>query len=152
MLKTDLQSKTIFLALFVAIWRSFIFLGISIFSFFTLSILSSFSIQVAIFAIIFFLPLFLFILLTLYYVATVIDKKIDKISDKILKIISHKIMPPIVFLLIAQFSSVIEEGDRSYYYLSIPLSFIIIHFFDKIIKFLERKRSMSNHLTMTPKL
>jgi len=138
MLKTYLEN--IITVIFFPIWTSFVFIGISTFSFIILTILSDFNIAMAIVATIFFVPFALVILFLFYLVAMTVNKEIDKGSNKTIRLISKNIIPPIVFFVVGMFSSVIEKEDKFEYYLSIPLAFLIMYFFDKIIKFLEKPK------------
>lgn len=139
MLEFNLDIKNIFLILFFSIWRTFVFIGISVFSFLALKTFSDFGFPMVILAIILFLPFFLIILFVLHFAVKAVDKVIDKLNNKILKFVSINIIPPIVYILIDQYSSLIKDEDKLEYYLSIPFSFLIMYFFDKIIKKINKK-------------
>lgn len=142
MIKPYSQVEAIFLTIFFSFWRSLVFLSISVLSFMLLSILSSFTVPMIIFALIFFIPISLLIAFVLYLAATLVSRELDKNLSKTLQFISYRIIPPIVFILIGYFSSVVADEDKIYYYLSIPLSFLIIYFFDKAIKLLDKPRKV----------
>lgn len=75
----------------------------------------------------------------MHFAVKAVDKVIDKLNNKILKFVSINIIPPIVYILIDQYSSLIKDEDKLEYYLSIPFSFLIMYFFDKIIKKINKK-------------
>jgi hypothetical protein len=139
MVKSKFKFYNIFVLIFISIWSSFVFTAISFFAFISLEIITT-SILMAIVGGIIFIPFVLLILFLLYFAAKSINREINYCENKVLKIISRNIIPPVVYLLIGSFASIIDENNRLNYLLSMPLSFLIIYLFNRISKILDEKK------------